>query len=536
MLGGDTAGVAAGVLTGDTSGISFDLMQDFSATGVSHMFSVSGLHTSIICMFFYQLLCIAKISKRKASIVSIAFVLFFIAVSGFAPSAVRAGIMLIAMFIGGIFGRTSDGLNSLGIAAFIITVIDPFWIFSASLQLSFWATFGILLGGMPLREFLIKYAKKIPIPPMRWFFVANIDFFAVGLCAVVFTLPISMFLFSEVSIVSSITNFMSVFPIMLVLICSILSVLFSVIPIVNFLCYPFALVTGLASNSLISNSVLLAKFSWATAPLKPPFVMLWLAGTLVLLGTAMLIKRSFKVVLLSSAISLAALIAGVVSYSAVTSPLLRVDILNVGDGFYLTVTQKGKSAVIAGKGDYNRMNRVRESLTGLGIKKVDYFFCSEDSAEMENEACAVSRYFDIDTAVMPQAREWYIDSSRQTLLGQNGSISLSKDVQIKYIFTDGYCFWLITYGDFSLLAAPVLSYNTEGLPADFLNADAIVCRSLTKVAGDRFASSNFVVVSSSGERAEAISAMLSEFGFASVTTGGRTVHIVSDGSEGFKVR
>ena len=147
----DHAGFFRAVLLGDRSGLTETELAAFSDAGISHLLALSGLHLSILfgfCDFFLSLF----LHGRARNVFSLVLIAVFCAVTGFIPSAVRAGLMLTSRKLGALFGRRSDPLLSLGFAAVLILLFSPGALFSPSFQFSFAAVLGILCLAAPLME------------------------------------------------------------------------------------------------------------------------------------------------------------------------------------------------------------------------------------------------------------------------------------------------------------------------------------------------------------------------------------------------
>ncbi len=145
-LSGDDAALACGVLLGDISGISDRLYSDLKVCGVSHIVAVSGLHISIMCSAVMGLFCMI-FKRRTARLCSLGAVLLGVAVTGFTPSAIRAGIMCAAAFGAGTAIRCKDSLNSLGIAVILMLLYEPFYVLHIGFLLSCSATAGVIVAG-----------------------------------------------------------------------------------------------------------------------------------------------------------------------------------------------------------------------------------------------------------------------------------------------------------------------------------------------------------------------------------------------------
>ncbi|MCR4747780.1 MAG: competence protein ComEC family protein, partial [Clostridiales bacterium] len=84
-----------GMLSGDKSEMPDYIYENFKRTGVVHLLAVSGFHTSLWSMMVYRSLLKRGASVKISAFFAILFILFFMAVTGFTKSAVRAGIMVI---------------------------------------------------------------------------------------------------------------------------------------------------------------------------------------------------------------------------------------------------------------------------------------------------------------------------------------------------------------------------------------------------------------------------------------------------------
>ena len=206
----DSLGVSAGMLFGGTDYISDGTKAAFRQSGVAHLLAVSGLHTSLWCGLILNLLKLFKVKEQIANIIAI-FVLFVLSViSGFTPSVVRASFMMGLTLIAPIFKKHSDSINSLGLSAGIIILVNPYTLYSPSFYLSFLATLGVVLS--------TKYAyalnpvlNKIHTPEILKHIINFIySSVLISIFATFFTLPASAYYFGVVSVISPLTNLLSV--------------------------------------------------------------------------------------------------------------------------------------------------------------------------------------------------------------------------------------------------------------------------------------------------------------------------------------
>lgn len=78
-----------------------------------------------------------KIPKKVASLISIILLLFFMVLTGFTPSCVRACIMAIMAKIAGLIHRKSNILNNLCFVLLLTLIYNPYNITHISVLLSY---------------------------------------------------------------------------------------------------------------------------------------------------------------------------------------------------------------------------------------------------------------------------------------------------------------------------------------------------------------------------------------------------------------
>lgn len=147
------AAVTMAVLTGNTSGIDSELLENVRRGGIAHIFAVSGLHVGALYGFCLLLLrkTALKYLPKPVHFALLAVVLcFYAAVCGFTASVLRALILCLVSYAIKAIGLKYDLLETLGVAAFLILLINPIELFCVGFQLSFSACLGIAFLAKPL--------------------------------------------------------------------------------------------------------------------------------------------------------------------------------------------------------------------------------------------------------------------------------------------------------------------------------------------------------------------------------------------------
>ena len=147
-LGTEEAAIAAAMSLGDKRSLDAAQRQSFSATGVSHVLALSGLHLGIL-FSLYSLLFVNRLPSRRgrvfASLVGVALLWGFALLVGFPLSLVRATVMFTLWQLSVVLYSERSSLNNLALAALLILLFSPASLFDIGFQLSFTSVFFILL-------------------------------------------------------------------------------------------------------------------------------------------------------------------------------------------------------------------------------------------------------------------------------------------------------------------------------------------------------------------------------------------------------
>lgn len=243
------AGILNGMLIGDKSEIDDGIYENFKAAGVVHLLSVSGFHCSLWGMLIYRGLLRSGASKRLSSCAVILFLLAFTVVTGLSRSTVRASLMLTIFFVGRIFTRDSDSINSLGLAALLVVFGNPFACGDTGFLLSFFSTLGIFLFYPPMKKSVRPLIRK----KVHNFYVRQrvntlSDIVLISLCTFVLNFPLIVLFLGDVSLISPLANLL-VSPIAsLAIFLTGIGVLLDLVPGINIFASPVFLVAGVSAR------------------------------------------------------------------------------------------------------------------------------------------------------------------------------------------------------------------------------------------------------------------------------------------------
>ena len=198
VLDGDAGAIARAMIMGDQSAITDETRDVMAASGLAHVYSISGLHLAIVAggIYFLIRLLLAAIPpvavhwpiKRLAAVVGILAAVGYLLLAGGLNNvpALRSTIMLALVFGAVLVGRQALTMRNVAIAAILIIVLEPASVFRASFQLSFAAVVALI-------GFYEMPRQTRSEAPGRWSFVtlplrdAALTSFIAGLATLVFS-------------------------------------------------------------------------------------------------------------------------------------------------------------------------------------------------------------------------------------------------------------------------------------------------------------------------------------------------------------
>ncbi|KAB0242608.1 ComEC/Rec2 family competence protein [Microcystis aeruginosa EAWAG127a] len=158
----------------------------FIKTGLAHILAASGFHVAILLGFVLTIT--RNLSSKKQFIIAVTILIIYGTLTGLQPSVMRAILMGIGALIGLLYNRQVNSLGSLLLAATILLLWQPLWIWDLGFQLSFLATLGLIIT-VPLLKNKIDYFPNLIAEPI-----------AISLAASLWTMPLLMFTFNSIDL------------------------------------------------------------------------------------------------------------------------------------------------------------------------------------------------------------------------------------------------------------------------------------------------------------------------------------------------
>ncbi len=222
--------IAVALLLGVREQMDNEVLEAYSATGLMHVLAVSGMHVGLI-LFILDLLFFKGWKNHKKNIIRyqytiiMLFLLWFYAViTGLTPSVLRAVMMFSFMIVGSAISARLSMYNNLGVSCFVLLCFNPFLIFSAGLQLSYMAVWGIVYFQPKLAFY---YQPKNRILKEIWLIIT------VSITAQLVTFPLGLLYFHQFPNYFLLSNLLIIPLSTVVLYIGLATLAFSWLPFVN---------------------------------------------------------------------------------------------------------------------------------------------------------------------------------------------------------------------------------------------------------------------------------------------------------------
>lgn len=343
----DAGSLLCAMTLGERTGLSEEWEILFRQAGVSHLLVVSGLHLSLVC----GILAGSLKNSRVRAVANLVIFPAYAVLTGFSPSIFRAGTALAIGSIGALFALPVDSFTSLGMAALLLGIANPFASCDLGLQLSFAATLGVLCAGA-----LYSRVTRNQYPVPRRFQLVNI--LLVPVFAAWFSLPVQLAQNMELSGVSVLSNLLCLYLIQPILVLGLLCAVCALTPM---LAVPLQLLSRLA-EILIRLLVAILR---ATASLPFSRIVLekdyYLCAWMILMGLALLFwfsphhwKRMLIILPFCTAFAV-----GISTFASFG--LVHVALVGSSSSPCMIAWQ-GDDAILVFQGGYSAVKEVREYL------------------------------------------------------------------------------------------------------------------------------------------------------------------------------
>lgn len=396
----DTEPFVRALIIGDRSGLSFSQKNALSVSGIAHTVAISGMHIAVL-MGLVMLLCGRRPGLCAA--IGIPVVILFTLMVGAVPSVMRAAVMQIILLLAPLLRRENDPPTSLAAAMLVILVPNPWTVANLSFQLSFASMAGILLLSGRVNRLLsvpkvIQRAMRVPVLRQLTQYVNGTVASTSG--AVCFTVPLISWQFGNVSLMSVVTNLLTLWAVTLVFQGALIACLLGFVWM-----WPAKLLAGVLSilvRYILGVAGLITKLPMAAVYTDNVYIIIWLAFVYLLLLAFFFMGR--KQLLSYGCVSVLSLCFCIfLGYFDGGDLSLRMTMLDVGQGQCLVFQDSGVTLLYDCGGDSAAQAGETASryLLSQGIGKVDVLVLSHYDMDHAGGVCHLMERTPVDLLYLP---------------------------------------------------------------------------------------------------------------------------------------
>ena len=189
------ASLGSGFLLGQKRALPHDTQEALRIVGLTHIIVASGYNLTILVRLARRLF--AKVSRYAAVVSGVALILGFVAITGVSPSMVRAGIVSLLSLWAWMYGRSFHPVTLLGFVGAATVLYAPRYVWGdIGWMLSFASFAGVMIVAPLLQHYFFGDTRPSTVRQV----------IGETLAAQIVTLPISVIVFGQMSLIALVAN------------------------------------------------------------------------------------------------------------------------------------------------------------------------------------------------------------------------------------------------------------------------------------------------------------------------------------------
>ena len=345
-----------------------EVLNSYQTNGLSHLFSISGMHITLLLGTILKLLDKVSYSRYYKYVLLIIILIIYMYLTDFTPSILRSGIMFILLTLNKLFNFKIKTKNIIMLTFIIIVLINPYYIYNLGFQLSYLISFYLIIFAHIINKHK-NYFKKLFITSLISFLVS---------------FPIIISNYYQVNLLSILINLLFV-------------------PIISYIVLPLAFITLiLPTDSLLiltmdileGISLSLTNINYLLLELPKPSIYLIIIYYAII--TLLLINKKCFISLLTTIF--------IHKISINFNPNMEILFLDVsqGDSILLHYPHNKYNILIDTGGNYNyeiSKNIIIPYLKSKGINKIDYLILTHGDYDHMGESINLIENFKVEKVI-----------------------------------------------------------------------------------------------------------------------------------------
>ena len=359
-------------ILGDKSLLTTEIKRSYQYNGISHLFAISGMHITLLVNIIKRILKKLNLDELIVFKITTIILLIYLALVGLSPSILRGVLFYILFSLNSINYFYIKPQNLVFVTVAISLLINPYYIFDIAYLYSYSISF-----------FLIILSKKISSSNYI------LTLFKTSIISFIVSLPITLYNFSEINLLSVTYNLFYV-PLISLIVFP-LSLIIVLIKPLEPIYYYFIII--LEKTSLYFSNINILKITFKKLPL-----IIYLIYFLLI--AIILLKNNKKAIVLFVALLIIHYEIPYIDNSA----YLKVLNVNQGDSLILHVEHRTIMIDTGGeKSNYSAeaifTNILNPSLKYQGIKRINYLILTHGDFDHMGEAINLVNNFKVEKVI-----------------------------------------------------------------------------------------------------------------------------------------
>lgn len=346
--------------------LSKEIKESYRINGISHLFSVSGMHINFFVSIIYLYLNKITYNKRIKYLITNIFIITYLILFP-SSSLLRSAVMSILYSINYLLKLKIKKIDILLLTLGVSLLINPFIIYDLGYIYSYTITFFLVLSSSTLK-------KKNKINKIIY----------ISLLSFLVSIPITIYNSYEINIISILLNIILV-PIISIIILP-LTILTYIFPILDSILYLF-------TNTIETISLFISKINITKIIFPKPSLLI-----IVLYYIIFLLSYQNKKYFYLNIILLI-----IIYISPYLNSNFEVVMFEVGEAdCHLIKYPYNKNTILidTGKNEYKIKNEVIPYLKSIGIKKIDYLIITHDDEDHIGGSITLINNFQVKNVIL----------------------------------------------------------------------------------------------------------------------------------------
>lgn len=346
--------------------LSKEIKESYRINGISHLFSVSGMHINFFVSIIYLYLNKITYNKRIKYLITNIFIITYLILFP-SSSLLRSAVMSILYSINYLLKLKIKKIDILLLTLGVSLLINPFIIYDLGYIYSYTITFFLVLSSSTLK-------KKNKINKIIY----------ISLLSFLVSIPITIYNSYEINIISILLNIILV-PIISIIILP-LTILTYIFPILDSILYLFA-------NTLETISLFISKINITKIIFPKPSLLITVLYYIIFLLSYQNKKYFYLNIILLI----------IIYISPYLNSNFEVVMFEVGEAdCHLIKYPYNKNTILidTGKNEYKIKNEVIPYLKSIGIKKIDYLIITHGDEDHIGGSITLINNFQVKNVIL----------------------------------------------------------------------------------------------------------------------------------------